>query len=98
MIIGNKTTGWPVPGVQFDGRQVFIEAKPGDQAEMLGKLAAMVCLSLKLFADLRAAPGTNHHQLEVVRRWMKIWDETGIRISHNVEPNYNQLLRKNLDG
>lgn len=98
MIIGNKTTGWPVPGVQFDGRQVFLEVKPGDQGEMLGQLSALVCVALKLFADLRDAPETNHHQLAVVRRWLKIWDQTGIRISHHVEPNYHQLLRKNLDG
>jgi hypothetical protein len=98
MLIGGNTTGWPVPGIQFDGRQLFIQVKDGDKEDTLAKFSALTCVALKLFADLRKAPPTNHHRLEVVEHWMKIWDSTGIKATHEVEPNYDQLLKRNLDG
>ncbi len=96
MILGDKTTGWPVPGVNFGGRQVFIQIKPGDKEEDLAKYSAIMCCALKTFAELLAAPATNHHRMEVINRWLKIWESTGIDATHVVERNYDPMLKRNL--
>jgi hypothetical protein len=97
MIIGRKTTGWPVAGVNFGGRQVYLQVNPGDKEEQLNKFGAIICVALKMFADVSAAPETNHHRIEVVKRWLKIWESTGIDMSHTVETNIKPLRNTEID-
>ena len=96
MIIGTKTTGFPVPGMNFGGRQVFIEVKPGDTEDALAQYAAYMCTANKMMADLLAAPATNLHRLEAVDKWMAIWESTGIKMDHTVERNFDPLTTKEI--
>ena len=98
MIIGKKTIGWPVPGMNFGGREVFIQANPGDDTCLLEKYAAYMCCANKMLADLLEAPATNHHRLEVLKDWLKRWESTGINMGHTVQTNINPRMIKEIDG
>jgi len=97
MIIGKKTMGWPVPGINFGGREVFIQANPGDDPALLKKYAAFMCCANKMLADLSKAPATNHHWIQVVKNWLKRWESTGINMGHTVHINRNPLDMKEID-
>ena len=97
MIIGTKTMGWPVPGMNFGGRQVFIQANPGDDDALLEKYAAFMCCANKMLADLLEAPATNHHRLEVLKAWLKRWESTSINMGHTVHLNRTQRAIKEID-
>ena len=52
MIIGNKTTAYPVPGISLDGgRKLYVEILPADNEEVPREIASWVEKALKTYAQ-----------------------------------------------
>ena len=50
-IIGRKRSAYPVPGVQFNGRKLFIEILPADNEKDVVACASFVSNALRDWAD-----------------------------------------------
>lgn len=48
MIIGSKTMGYPVPGLQFDNHKLFMEILPSDTEETMIELVKFVEEKMKM--------------------------------------------------
>jgi len=57
MIIGTKTTGYPVPGIKIGNRRLFLEVLEIDNEAEVHRAAAYVERALKEWADMK--PGVN---------------------------------------
>ena len=51
MIIGSKTTGYPVPGIEFEGRKLYVEILPMDNENVVHEIAGWVERALKTYAQ-----------------------------------------------
>ena len=57
MIIGSKTTGYPVPGIEIEGRKLFLEVLPVDNESKVQEACMFVERALKEWANMK--PGVN---------------------------------------
>ena len=55
MIIRSGTYGFPVPGVQFNGRKLFLEARSEDSESDTQQIADYIGNALRQWADLTNA-------------------------------------------
>lgn len=51
----SKTQGYPVPGVEIQGRKLFVEILPGDSENTMQEACAFVGKAMKEWAQLTKA-------------------------------------------
>ena len=96
MIIGNKTTGLPVPGIEFAGRKVFVEVFPMDNEVIHARIGMLLCCANKLFAELLASDPANYDV--IVTEWLNRWNQTGCNVTFTKQVNHDELKATILEG